>query len=80
MKRIPRDISGKELIKCLKLFGYEPSRQSGSHVRLTTIKNGEHHITIPNHNFIKIGTLSGILTDIASHFGKSKSEIIEELF
>jgi predicted RNA binding protein YcfA (HicA-like mRNA interferase family) len=80
MKKIPRDISGKTLIKYLKQFGYEPTRQSGSHVRLTTQRNGEHHVTIPNHLYIKVGTLSAILSDIASHFGKNKNEIIEQLF
>ena len=30
--------------------GYEVTRQTGSHLRLTTEVNGEHHITIPNHD------------------------------
>ncbi len=48
--KIPRDLSGDELIKLLKTVGYEPTRQTGSHVRLTTQQNGEHHVTIPNHS------------------------------
>ncbi len=31
--RLPRDISGDELIRLLGKFGYFPVRQSGSHVR-----------------------------------------------
>jgi predicted RNA binding protein YcfA (HicA-like mRNA interferase family) len=45
----PRDIGGKDLAKSLAKYGYEISRQTGSHMRLTTSLNGEHHITIPAH-------------------------------
>ncbi len=38
--RTPRDISGEELARALKRYGYEISRQTGSHMRLTTQKNG----------------------------------------
>jgi predicted RNA binding protein YcfA (HicA-like mRNA interferase family) len=34
--RLPRDLSGSQLIKALKRLGYQPTRQTGSHVRLTT--------------------------------------------
>jgi len=78
--RLPRDISASELIKILAKYDYVPTRQSGSHIRLTTKKIKEHHITIPNHNPIKIGTLNSILADIANHSGLSKSELMEELF
>jgi len=63
-----------------KETGYVVTMQSGSHIRLTTELKGEHHITIPNHNPIKIGTLSAILSDIAAHFSKTKDEIIKEIF
>jgi predicted RNA binding protein YcfA (HicA-like mRNA interferase family) len=78
--KMPRDISGQELIKQFKKLGYSVTRQSGSHIRLTTSENGEHHITIPNHSQLKIGTLSAILTDVANHFNKTKDEIVNELF
>jgi hypothetical protein len=42
--------------------------------------NGEHHITIPNHNPLWLGTLSSILNDIAEHLKKSKEEVVKELF
>ena len=78
--KIPRDLSGQDLIKHLKIFGYAVSRQTGSHIRLTTIQNGEHHITIPNHSPLKLGTLSSILNEVAAHLNKSKAELIRELF
>ena len=67
-------------IKSLKHFEYAVTRQTGSHIRLSTQQNGQHHITIPNHNPIKIGTLSAILADIAVHFNKTKEEIQTTLF
>ena len=75
-----RDISGKELARLLEKYGYQITRQTGSHIRLTTQLQGEHHITIPAHKFLKIGTLSSILSDIAIHFKIDKSELITKLF
>lgn len=78
--KIPRDLSVQQLIKALKTLGYAPTRQTGSHIRLTTQKNGEHHITIPNHDNLRIGTLSSILSDIALHFDISKEELMMKIF
>ena len=50
--KIPRNISGGQLAKLLEVYGYEITRQVGSHIRLTTQKNGEHHITLPLHKAI----------------------------
>ena len=75
-----RTISATQLIKIVRKLGYEPSRQTGSHIRLTTFNNGQHHITIPNHDPLKKGTFNAILTDIAQHFGISKQELIEKIF
>ena len=78
--KLPREISGEELAKLLKKYGYEVTRQTGSHMRLTTALQGEHHITIPAHKYLKIGTLSGILNDIAIHFKIDKSDLVKKLF
>lgn len=78
--KLPRDIDSQQLIKSLNQFGYEPTRQSGSHIRLTTQQNGQHHITIPNHDPLKIGTLNAILTEVAQHLSVSKQELIGRLF
>lgn len=78
--KIPRDISGHDLIKYLKPYGYTVTRQSGSHIRLTTTQHGEHHITIPDHDPLKIGTLGAILSDIAQHFNITKDRLMQELF
>lgn len=78
--KLPRNISGWELIKLLKVLGYKDTRQVGSHIRLTTMQKGEHHITVPNHDPIKIGTLSAIIGDISDHFKITKEELINMLW
>ena len=78
--KFPRDLTGKELIKALGKLGDEVSRQSGSHIRLTTFRNGTHHVTIPDHRPIKVGTLSGILVDVATHHHKTRDELLTLLF
>ena len=78
--KIPRDLTGKDLIKKLKKFDYVITRQSSSHIRLSTLIDGEHHITIPNHDPLKIGTLSSILNDVASHLKIGKEELLQKLF
>lgn len=78
--RIPRDLSASELITLLRKFSYEVTRQKGSHIRLTTTINGEHHLTIPNHNPLKLGTLASILNEVAMHLRLSKEEVFRVLF
>lgn len=78
--RMPRDLSGIELAKLLNKFGYTIIRQTGSHLRLTTQQNGEHSLTVPAHNSLRVGTLSAILVDIANHFGLTKEELMQSLF
>ncbi|MFM7485509.1 MAG: type II toxin-antitoxin system HicA family toxin [Cytophagales bacterium] len=78
--KLPRDVSGSEFAKLLKKLGYTVTRQTGSHIRLTTEQNGQHHITIPNHRSIRIGTLASIISEIAEHFKKTKEEISNDIF
>ena len=78
--KLPRDLSGSELAKRLNALGYQITRQTGSHLRLTTQGNGEHHITIPRHDPLKLGTLAGILADIAQHLGISRESLVERIF
>ncbi|MCY2926167.1 MAG: type II toxin-antitoxin system HicA family toxin [Planctomycetota bacterium] len=79
MTRLPRDVSGAALARALGKLGYAVIRQTGSHIRLTREGPSEHHITIPNHNPLKIGTLSAILRDVAARAGISREQLIETL-
>jgi predicted RNA binding protein YcfA (HicA-like mRNA interferase family) len=78
--RIPRDLRGTELAKALSRLGYRVTRQTGSHIRLTTETPSEHHVTIPAHNPLKIGTVSAVLADVASHLGTDREELLRRLF
>lgn len=44
--KLPRDLSSDELVKALARLGYVVDHQTGSHIRLTTQRDGEHHVTI----------------------------------
>ncbi len=77
--KLPRNLTGLELIKILEVLGYKITRQSGSHIRITTLRNGEHHVTIPAHSPLKIGTLAAIISDIAQHFNLTRDELLNRL-
>jgi predicted RNA binding protein YcfA (HicA-like mRNA interferase family) len=78
--RLPRDLSGRALAQALERYGYQITRQTGSHLRLTTRQGGEHHITIPAHDSLRVGTLSSILTEVAGHLGMDRSTLSVQLF
>jgi predicted RNA binding protein YcfA (HicA-like mRNA interferase family) len=77
--RIPRDLSGAELVKRLSRLGYAVSRQTGSHLRLTCQHPGEHHVTIPNHDPLRIGTLASILDSVAAQHGLTREVLLQRL-
>lgn len=78
--RVPRDLTGQDLIRRLSRLGYSVTRQSGSHVRLTTQMNGEHHVTVPNHDPLRVGTLSAVLAAVATHHGLNRDDLLKRLF
>ncbi len=70
----------RAIVKALSTMGYTITRQTGSHVRLTTEMNGQHHITIPAHRPVKIGTLNAIIIEVAEHFKITKNELMLKIF
>ena len=79
--RLPRDVSGDRLAGLLGRYGYELTRQRGSHLQLrTTDGGGEHNVTVPRRRELRVGTLNAILSEVAEHFRVSRDEIAEELF
>jgi len=64
----------------LTRLDYRVTRQTGSHLRLTTQRGGEHHVTIPRHDELRVGTLSSALSDVARHHGLTREELVELLF
>jgi predicted RNA binding protein YcfA (HicA-like mRNA interferase family) len=78
--RLPRNVGFEELCAGLQRHGYEVTRQTGSHLRLTTQRGGEHRVTIPRHKPLRVGTLRSILTDVSEHLGISRDALMVELF
>ncbi|MBU2602372.1 MAG: type II toxin-antitoxin system HicA family toxin [Actinobacteria bacterium] len=78
--RLPRDVSGEEFARALNGLGYVVTRQTGSHMRLSTSLGGEHHITIPKHDSLRVGTLAAVLADVARHHGLEREELVRLLF
>jgi predicted RNA binding protein YcfA (HicA-like mRNA interferase family) len=77
--KLPADWTGLELARALRSLGYEITRQSGSHMRLTTERNGQHHITVPAHDPLKLGTLRSILDAVAKHHGTTREALLRQL-
>ncbi len=62
-------------------MGNNITRKTGSHIRLTSsLKGGEHHITIPAQKSLKVGTLSNIIGDIAEYLEIEKKDLLAKLF
>jgi len=59
-------VSGDELVRALRKFGYQVVRQKGSHVRLRHSSDPQRlPVTVPLHSEIATGTLRCILRDAA---------------
>ena len=78
--RLPRDLSGAQLIRALSKLGYEPTRQTGSHVRLSCQSPAQHHVTVPMHDPLRIGTLASVLTAVAEAHGLTRDALLLHLF
>ena len=80
--RLPRNLSGPELAALLRRhYGYTLVRQLGSHMRLTSVYSGyEHHVTVPSHNALRVGTLNDILGDVSAYLGIDQDLLAMELF
>ena len=49
-------------------------------MRLTDQSSPQHHITIPAHDPLKIGTLAAILGDVGNHLKLDRDELLRRLF
>jgi predicted RNA binding protein YcfA (HicA-like mRNA interferase family) len=79
--KLPRDLSGQQLATLLRPLGYEITRQTGSHIHLTSAAKGsEHHVSIPARSTLKVGTPSGILSEVAAYLELDKEELAQQLF
>ena len=50
-------------------------------MRLTSSVRGvEHHVTIPAHDDLRVGTLRGVLRDIAAYLDRPVESLVDDLF
>lgn len=78
--KLPRDVSGSELAKALGRLGYRVTRQTGSHIRLSCDQPIPHHLTVPAHDPLKVGTLAAILGDVGAHLKIERDELLRLMF
>jgi predicted RNA binding protein YcfA (HicA-like mRNA interferase family) len=78
--KLPRDPSRSDLVKARGRLGDRVTRQSGSHIRLSTDQPTPHHLTNPSHDPLKVGTLAAIPGDVAARLKIGRDELLRRLF
>jgi predicted RNA binding protein YcfA (HicA-like mRNA interferase family) len=66
-------LSGEEVCKILKRFGYETDHQTGSHIILRNTEFPHRRVTIPNHKSIAKGTLRSIIRQVGLSVNEFKN-------
>jgi len=74
VSKLPRGMSGKEIIKALQKNGFYVKRQKGSHIILRR-DNPFAQVVVPDHKSIDTGTLASILDGA----GLSTDEFIKHI-
>ena len=78
--KIPSNLHGVELAQKLRVLGYDTTRQTGSHRRLTRLgPAGQQHLTIPAHRPLRGGTLRAILKTVCEHCEMELTELLSQL-
>ena len=78
--RIPRDLSGMELVKALcRDWDYRVVHQEGSHIILQTDTPTHQRLSVPSHNPLRVGTLNAIARAVSAHKGVERQRLLESL-
>jgi predicted RNA binding protein YcfA (HicA-like mRNA interferase family) len=78
--RVPRDLYGRDFADHLiRRWEFIELRQTGSHIILRTTQPIGLTISIPAHKPLRVGTLSGLLDEIAVHKNVSVEAILHKL-
>ena len=80
--RMPRDLSGADLVQLLsRRYGFKLRRSRGSHMTVTlATATGEHSVTVPRHRNLRVGTLGQIVSDVSAFVGLPEDVVRRELF
>lgn len=49
-------------------------------MRMSSDSVPQHHVTIPAHDPLKVGTLAAILNDVANHMKVERDALLHRLF
>ena len=60
MSKLPRNLTGKEVIKALQKAGFYFKRQTGSHIIMRR-NTPFSQVVVPDHKTVDTGTLANIL-------------------
>ena len=78
--KIPRDLSGAQLIKVLcRDWGYRVIHQEGSHVILQTEAPLHQRLSVPNHDPLRVGTLNSIVRVVSAHKHVDRQQLLDTL-
>ncbi len=78
--KLPRDLSGSDLANHLcRKWDYVNVHQVGSHIILQTQTPTPHRIAIPDHKALRVGTLNGIVRNVAQHKCVDREHILRDL-
>jgi predicted RNA binding protein YcfA (HicA-like mRNA interferase family) len=77
---LPRGLSGREFMRLAENLGYRYDRASSSHVIFILERSGLHHVCIPDHKELSLGTLNDLLNSMAQQLRITKSELVKKLF
>jgi len=78
--RIPRDLYGRDFANHLvRRWAFRELRQTGSHIILRTEEPSGLTVSVPAHRPLRVGTLAGLLEEIANHKNVSTETILHKL-
>lgn len=60
MSKLPRDLSGYQVVRALTRAGYRIARRHGSH---RVLERADVVVTVPDHKVVREGTLRRIIRD-----------------
>jgi hypothetical protein len=71
-------LSGPDLIRALERSGYVVPEPWAA-IRLTHPGPPQHHLTIPLHDALKVGTLAAILDDLGRTWKVDRIQVLRRL-
>ena len=77
--KLPRDLSGANLIGTLKRLGYKQTRQTGSHVRMTVSAPRAGHLTVPLTKALPAGTLAALVKEAVFQLETTVEAVLNEI-